>query len=69
MQAFYCDQFVLPLPDGHRFPMAKYRMLRDVLVSEIPEISTGGRDEEAIRNYICNQEREVERLEQLGLWR
>ena len=39
MQAFYCDQFVLPLPEGHRFPMAKYRMLRDVLVDEIPEIT------------------------------
>jgi len=23
------DHFVLPLPDGHRFPMAKYRMLRE----------------------------------------
>ncbi|OYT93908.1 MAG: histone deacetylase [Burkholderiales bacterium PBB3] len=39
MQAFYCDQFVLPLPEGHRFPMAKYRMLRDVLASEIPDIT------------------------------
>lgn len=28
-----------------------------------------GRDEEVIRNYIRNQEREDERLEQLGLWR
>ena len=68
-KAFYCDQFVSPLPDGHRFLMAKYRMLRDVLVSELPEIITSGRDEEAIRNYIRNQERENERLEQLGLWR
>ena len=39
MQAFYCDQFVLPLPDGHRFPMAKYRMLRDTLAAEIPEVT------------------------------
>lgn len=29
MQIFYTDHFVLPLPDGHRFPMSKYRMLRD----------------------------------------
>jgi acetoin utilization deacetylase AcuC-like enzyme len=28
MKIFYCDQFVLPLPDGHRFPMAKYGLLR-----------------------------------------
>lgn len=34
MQAFYSDQFVLPLPDGHRFPMAKYRLLRDRLAQE-----------------------------------
>jgi len=38
MQAFYSDQFVLPLPDGHRFPMAKYRMLRDQLVAHLPEV-------------------------------
>lgn len=29
MRAYYCDQFVLPLPDGHRFPMEKYRLLRE----------------------------------------
>jgi len=28
VQIFYTDQFVLPLPDGHRFPMEKYAMLR-----------------------------------------
>lgn len=28
MKAFYCDHFVLPLPEGHRFPMAKYARLR-----------------------------------------
>lgn len=28
MKAYYTDHFVLPLPDGHRFPMAKYGMLR-----------------------------------------
>jgi acetoin utilization deacetylase AcuC-like enzyme len=31
MQAFYSDLFVLPLPAGHRFPMPKYRLLRDRL--------------------------------------
>lgn len=25
---FYTDQFVLPLPNGHRFPMEKYALLR-----------------------------------------
>lgn len=32
MKAFYCDHFVLPLPEGHRFPMAKYRLLREAAV-------------------------------------
>jgi putative transposase len=32
-------------------------------------VSTVGRDEELIRNYIRHQEQEDERLEQLGLWR
>ena len=43
MQAFYSDHFVLPLPDGHRFPMQKYRLLRQqvagipgVVLSEAP---------------------------------
>ncbi|WP_341236401.1 histone deacetylase [uncultured Limnobacter sp.] len=29
IDAFYTDEFVLPLPPGHRFPMEKYRILRD----------------------------------------
>src|SRR5262245_37076065 len=28
MKAFVTDGFPLPLPDGHRFPAAKYRLLR-----------------------------------------
>ena len=34
MKAFYCDQFVLPLPPEHTFPMAKYGRLRERLVAE-----------------------------------
>ena len=29
MKIFYTDQFVLPLPPGHRFPMRKYGELRE----------------------------------------
>ena len=32
-------------------------------------VSTVGRDEEVIREYIRNQEREDEKLDQLNLWR
>jgi acetoin utilization deacetylase AcuC-like enzyme len=28
VKVFYSDRFVLPLPEGHRFPMVKYSMLR-----------------------------------------
>ncbi len=49
MKLFYCDEFVLPLPPGHRFPMEKYKMLREALVKSgdfpatdfaIPEAAT-----------------------------
>jgi acetoin utilization deacetylase AcuC-like enzyme len=29
MKVYYSDHFVLPLPEGHRFPMVKYAMLRE----------------------------------------
>lgn len=38
MKAFYSDHFVLPLPPGHRFPMAKYSMLRDHLTRDFPAV-------------------------------
>ena len=38
MNAFYSGQFVLPLPEGHRFPMAKYAMLRERLAAELPAV-------------------------------
>lgn len=33
MKLFFTDRFELPLPAGHRFPMSKYRKLRDRLVA------------------------------------
>ena len=38
MKAFYSDRFVLPLPPGHRFPMQKYRMLREAVAVALPEV-------------------------------
>src|SRR5438309_940351 len=38
MQVFYATQFVLPLPPGHRFPMAKYQLLRERLAAELPAL-------------------------------
>jgi acetoin utilization deacetylase AcuC-like enzyme len=34
MKAFYCDHFVLPLPETHSFPMTKYRKLRERVLAE-----------------------------------
>ena len=34
MRAYYSDHFVLPLPEGHKFPMAKYSRLRERILSE-----------------------------------
>jgi acetoin utilization deacetylase AcuC-like enzyme len=32
VKVYYCHQFVLPLPPGHRFPMDKYRLLYERVV-------------------------------------
>lgn len=36
MRLYYSDTFVLPLPVHHKFPMAKYRLLRDRIAEAIP---------------------------------
>ncbi len=38
MKAFYSDEFVLPLPEGHRFPMRKYRLTRDLAIARVPDL-------------------------------
>jgi acetoin utilization deacetylase AcuC-like enzyme len=35
---YYADDFVLPLPPGHRFPMAKYARLRERVAAELPGV-------------------------------
>ncbi len=60
MKVFYSDEFVLPLPPGHRFPMQKYRMLRERVEAELAHIElreapiAGDRDLELAhsRHYI-----------------
>jgi len=34
VKVFYSDHFVLPLPEGHRFPMKKYSMLRERVAAD-----------------------------------
>jgi acetoin utilization deacetylase AcuC-like enzyme len=38
MQVFRCDQFTYPLPEGHRFPAQKYRLLRERVESLAPGV-------------------------------
>jgi len=46
VRAWYSDPFEVPLPEGHRFPMAKYRRVRErlledgVLTADALELST-----------------------------
>lgn len=41
MHVYYADHFILPLPEGHRFPMAKYGRLRQRLADAFPQIQLG----------------------------
>jgi acetoin utilization deacetylase AcuC-like enzyme len=65
MKAFYCDCFVLPLPEGHRFPMEKYRLLREAVLArglvapgdlDVPEAAT---EEEILRAHDAGYLRRV----------
>jgi acetoin utilization deacetylase AcuC-like enzyme len=38
LKAFTSDRFVLPLPSGHRFPMAKYALLRERVGQALPQV-------------------------------
>jgi acetoin utilization deacetylase AcuC-like enzyme len=38
MKAYYCHHFVLPLPDGHSFPMAKYARLHERIAAAAPAL-------------------------------
>ncbi len=55
MKAYYHDHFLLPLPPGHRFPVAKYERLRLRLLNDgllRPEhllVSPAATDEELLR--------------------
>ncbi len=35
MQVFYSDKYNFPLPSGHRFPVEKYTMLREMLIEDL----------------------------------
>ena len=49
MKIFYSNHFVLPLPEGHRFPMVKYSMLRS-------RVSEAGLGELRVPRPVTNKE-------------
>ena len=67
LKTFYSDHFVLPLPAGHRFPVAKYRLLRervavelaDVELCEPPPVSDGelalAHDPRYVQRVVCGE--------------
>jgi acetoin utilization deacetylase AcuC-like enzyme len=64
VKVFYTDQFVLPLPATHRFPMSKYARLREAVVAEglaeeliVPHAAT---DEEILRAHHPDYLRRVQ---------
>ena len=52
VKVFYSDQFVLPLPEGHRFPMKKYSMLRE----RVDEAGLCGPNELRVPNAVTDEE-------------
>jgi acetoin utilization deacetylase AcuC-like enzyme len=78
MKVFYTDHFVLPLPEGHRFPMSKYALLRQrvtdsgLIATEnllVPDAATAeqllrAHDADYVRRVVAGQltEAEVRRI-------
>jgi acetoin utilization deacetylase AcuC-like enzyme len=65
VKAFYTDQFVLPLPEGHRFPMAKYSLLRrrvaesGLIAPDDLRVPHAATDEEILRAHSADYLRRV----------
>lgn len=66
LRLFYCDQYVLDLPPGHRFPARKYRLLREALDGDPrfllspsplaePEQVAAAHDPEYVRQFLSGE--------------
>lgn len=66
MQIFYSDTFVLPLPEGHRFPMKKYAMLRErvatsgIVTPDALVIPPAASDQQLLRAHTHDYVRRIE---------
>lgn len=68
MKVWYTDQFVLPLPEGHRFPMRKYSLLRQRVAADLVPpcelcIPLAATDEELLRAHTPEYVRRVQQGE------
>ncbi len=63
---FYTDQYVITLPDGHKFPVRKYGLVRQMLMADglfhferaplaDPEIIELAHDPEYVRNFMAGE--------------
>ena len=73
-QAFLTFPLTIPLrpgicPDYRKSAIHLARVYGELKRGFIYFVSTVGRDEKVIRNYIKNQEKKDQRLDQLNLWR
>ena len=62
MRIFYADQFVLPLPAGHRFPMPKYSALRErvaAVAADRMRVADAASDVELLRAHDAAYVRRV----------
>lgn len=64
MKLYYCDHFEIPLPEGHKFPIQKYRLLRERLLAEgfwklepstpaDPETIALAHDPQYVEHFLC----------------
>ncbi|MEJ2709558.1 MAG: histone deacetylase [Anaerolineales bacterium] len=65
MQIFYSDQFVIPLPENHRFPIQKYALLRQRVMEHLEartiemRIPLAAQDRELLRAHRQDYIRKV----------
>lgn len=63
LRGYSSDRFVLPLPPGHRFPMQKYRLLREAIAARLPDVelheAPAASDAELLRAHTAGYVRGV----------
>ena len=53
LRLYYCDHHEIPLPPGHKFPMRKYRLLREEAYREGVEEYDALAVDPTFRDFVC----------------